>query len=318
MIGSHLDITERKEAEEALRNSRSLLSTLIRAIPDLVWLKDPEGVYLACNYRFECFFGAKEKDIIGKTDYDFMEKDLADFFRHHDKEAMKKGSPNTNEEEVVFADDGHHEILETIKTPMYTDNGRFAGVLGIGRNITERKRSEQEREKLQAQLIRAQRMESVGRLAGGVAHDFNNMLSIIMGNAEMILDGMTPADPFMDQLQEILKAAERSAALTRQLLAFARKQTIDPKILDINEVLEDMLKMLRACWAKILPWPGGLGKACGRAKVDPTQMDQIFANLCINARDAIKGVGKITIETAICLLTKPIAGTIWVSIPVIM
>jgi len=298
MIGSHLDITERKGVEEALRNSRSLLSTLIRTIPDLVWLKDPEGVYLACNYRFECFFGAKEKDIIGKTDYDFMDKDLADFFRHHDKEAMKKGGPNTNEEEVVFADDGHHEILETIKTPMYTDKGLLAGVLGIGRNITGRKRSEQEKEKLQAQLIRAQRMESVGRLAGGVAHDFNNMLSIIMGNAEMILDGMTPADPFMDQLQEILTAAERSAGLTRQLLAFARKQTIDPKILDINEVLEDMLKMLRRLLGEDITLAWRPGKDLWTAKVDPTQMDQIFANLCINARDAIQGVGKITIETA--------------------
>jgi PAS domain S-box-containing protein len=298
MIGSHLDITERKEMEEALRNSRSLLSTLIRTIPDLVWLKDPDGVYLACNYRFECFFGAKERDILGKTDYDFMDKDLADFFRHHDKVAMKKGMPNTNEEEVVFADDGHHEILETIKTPMYRDDGQFAGVLGIGRNITERKRSEQEREKLQAQLIRAQRMESVGRLAGGVAHDFNNMLSIIMGNAEMILDGMTPADPLMDQVQEILKAAERSAGLTRQLLAFARKQTIDPKILNINEVLEDMLKMLQRLLGEDITLAWRPGKNLWTARVDPTQMDQIFANLCINARDAIKGVGKITIETA--------------------
>ncbi|OGR27852.1 MAG: hypothetical protein A2277_18395 [Desulfobacterales bacterium RIFOXYA12_FULL_46_15] len=298
MIGSHLDITGRKEAEEALRDSQSLLSTLIRTIPDLVWLKDPEGVYLACNYRFECFLGAKEKDIIGKTDYDFMDKDLADFFRHHDKEAMKKGGPNTNEEEVVFANDGHHEILETIKTPMYRDNGRFAGVLGIGRNITDRKRSEQEQVKLQAQLIQAQRMESVGRLAGGVAHDFNNMLGIIIGNAEMILADINPTDPFMDYLHEILKAAERSANLTRQLLAFARKQTIDPKILNINDVLADMLKMLQRLMGEDITLTWLPAKDLWGVKVDPTQMDQIFANLCINARDAISGVGKITIETA--------------------
>ncbi|MFA5903801.1 MAG: PAS domain S-box protein [Desulfobacula sp.] len=298
MIGSHLDITERRQMEETLKDSQSLLSTLIRTIPDLVWLKDPEGIYLACNYRFECFFGAKEKDILGKTDYDFMDKDLADFFRRYDKEAMKKGQPNTNEEEVVFADDGHHEILETIKTPMYRDNGQFAGVLGIGRNITDRKRSEQEQEKLQAQLIQAQRMESVGRLAGGVAHDFNNMLGIIIGNAEMILDDMNPADPFSDNLQEIRKAAERSANLTRQLLAFARKQTIDPKTLNINEVLDDMLKMLKRLIGEDITLAWMPAEELWKVKVDPTQMDQVFANLCINARDAIKGVGKITIETA--------------------
>lgn len=288
----------RRQMEETLKDSQSLLSTLIRTIPDLVWLKDPEGIYLACNYRFECFFGAKEKDIIGKTDYDFLDKNLADFFRRHDKEAMEKGLPNTNEEEVVFADDGHHEILETIKTPMYRDNGQFAGVLGIGRNITDRKRSEQERERLQAQLIQAQRMESVGRLAGGVAHDFNNMLGIIIGNAEMILDDMNPADPFIDNLQEIRKAAERSANLTRQLLAFARKQTIDPKILNINEVLDDMLKMLKRLIGEDITLVWLPAEELWKVKVDPTQMDQVFANLCINARDAIKGVGKITIETA--------------------
>lgn len=203
-------------------------------------------MYLTCNDRFERFFGANEKDIVGKTDYDFMDKDQADFFRLYDQEAVAKGGPNTNEEEMVFADDGHHEILETIKTPMYTDSGGLIGVLGIGRNITDLKRSEQEREKLHAQLIRAQRMESAGRLAGGgVAHDFNNMLSIIIGNAEIALDGLPPASPFFEHLQEILQAAERSAGLTRQLLAFARKQTIDPKILDIKRVLGDMLKMLQ-------------------------------------------------------------------------
>jgi len=140
-IGFAMNVTERKQAEEALRESEAQLRTLIHTIPDLVWLKDPEGVYLSCNRRFERFFGAAEKDIVGKTDYDFMDRDRGDFFRHHDKAAIAAGGPTTNEEEITFAEDGHREILETIKTPIHASDGRLIGVLGIGRNITERKRA---------------------------------------------------------------------------------------------------------------------------------------------------------------------------------
>jgi len=139
------EIREREKAEQALKESEAHLRTLIRTLPDLVWLKDLQGIYLSCNPRFERFFGAKEKDIIGKTDYDFVDKELADSFRMHDKVAMAEGKPSKNEEEVAFAEDGHREMLETIKTPMYDSNGRLTGVLGIGRDITDRKRAEEAR-----------------------------------------------------------------------------------------------------------------------------------------------------------------------------
>lgn len=141
--GVFSDITERKLVQEALRKSETHLNTLIRTIPDLVWLKDPDGVFLSCNQRFEKFFGSAVAEIIGKTDYDFVDKELADFFRENDRAAMVSGKPTTNEEEVVFASDGHTEILETIKTPMYDDDGNLVGVLGIGRDITDRKRAEE-------------------------------------------------------------------------------------------------------------------------------------------------------------------------------
>ena len=138
------DITDRKNAETQLVESESRLQTLTHAIPDIVWLKDPEGVYLSCNHRFERFFGAAEKGIVGKTDYDFVSKELADSFRVHDKITMAKGVPNVNEEWVTFADDGHREWLETTKTPVYDSQGHLVGVLGIGHDITERKRAEDE------------------------------------------------------------------------------------------------------------------------------------------------------------------------------
>ena len=135
--------SERKRVEKALRESEAHLKTLIQTIPDLIWLKDENGVYLSCNPRFESFFGAEEKEIRGKTDYDFVDRELADFFRKHDKTAMEKGEPSINEEEITFADDGHFEILETIKTPMYGSDGKLAGILGIGRDITARKKAEE-------------------------------------------------------------------------------------------------------------------------------------------------------------------------------
>ncbi|MCW8964595.1 MAG: EAL domain-containing protein [Gammaproteobacteria bacterium] len=126
----------------ASANKDQLLRTLIGAIPDLVWLKDPDGVYLTCNPRFERFFGARESDIIGKTDYDFVDKELADFFRQHDKTAMAAGNPSVNEERVTYADDGHEELLETVKTPVRDSDDQLIGVLGVARDITERKHIE--------------------------------------------------------------------------------------------------------------------------------------------------------------------------------
>lgn len=141
-IGISQDVTKRKRAEHKLQKSEAHLRTLVETIPDLVWLKDADGRYLGCNPRFEEFFGANESIILGKTDYDFVAKDLADSFRSHDLAAMDAGKPTVNEEEIVFASDGHKELVETIKTPMHDKNGEVMGVLGIARNITERKLTE--------------------------------------------------------------------------------------------------------------------------------------------------------------------------------
>ncbi len=172
--------------------------------------------------------------------------------------------------------------------------------LGVGavQDITEHKRAEEERERLQEQLVQAQKMESVGRLAGGVAHDFNNMLSIIMGYTDLALTQAPPEGMLHANLQEIQTAAKRSAELTRQLLAFARKQVIMPRVLDLNQATEGMLKMLRRLIGEDIeliwrPEPG-----LWPVKVDASQIDQVLANLCVNARDAIAGTGQVTIATA--------------------
>jgi two-component system sensor histidine kinase EvgS len=164
-------------------------------------------------------------------------------------------------------------------------------------DITERKNIEAEHEKLQSQLLQAQKMESVGRLAGGVAHDYNNMLSVIIGYAQLGIDKTDPEDELRADLHEILTAAERSTDITRQLLAFARKQTIDPKVLDLNETVESMLKMIRRLIGEDIDLSWKPKPGVWPVKMDPSQLNQILVNLCVNARDAISDVGKITIET---------------------
>ena len=290
-------LRKQKQGEMALRKAKedavtreAFLKTLVRAIPDLVWLKDPQGIYLSCNSRFERFFGAKEAEIVGKTDYDFVDRKTADAFKENDRKVIASGEARTNEEDIIFADDGHQEHLETIKAPMYNHGGELIGVLGIGRDMTERVT-------LQTQLIQAQKMESVGRLAGGVAHDFNNMLSVILGNSEIILDELPEDNPFVGGLREIKNAAERSSSLTRQLLAFARKQTIAPKVINLNHVVDGILKMLRRLIGEDLNLVWLPGNNLWPVKVDPSQVDQILANLCVNARDSIRNIGEVTIGT---------------------
>ena len=207
-----------------------------------------------------------------------------------------------NGEWIVNAKDGSKRIWEFQTTPLGRVNRGKRVLLSMATDITERKRAEQEKNELETQLLQAQKLESVGKLAGGVAHDFNNMLSVIIGHANLALMEVRPDDKLHVALEEILKAAERSADLTRQLLAFARKQTVAPKVLDLNETVVGMLKMLqRLIGERIrLIWKPQAG--LWPVLIDPSQIDQILANLCVNARDCIADVGAITIQTSNCLI----------------
>ena len=183
--------------------------------------------------------------------------------------------------------------------PSYNPEGKPVRSIGTIQDITEIKQAEKERENLQKQLYESQKLEAIGILAGGVAHDFNNMLSGIMGYTELVMKEMRPADPLQKKLQAIVDITDRSANLTRQLLAFARKQTIEPVVFDLNESIEAILKMIRRIIGENieLEWLPGAGSYT--VMMDPSQLDQIIVNLCVNAGDAITNIGKITIETDI-------------------
>lgn len=167
----------------------------------------------------------------------------------------------------------------------------------LQKDINRRKRMEKEKAALEKQLLQTQRLEAIGNLAGGVAHDYNNMLSVIIGYAEIALDALETDDPLYADIEEILKAGTRSKEITRQLLAFARQQAITPQVLDLNQIVESILKMLRRLIGEDIDLVWSPGQELWMVKIDPSQVDQIVANLCVNARDAVTGRGKIVIET---------------------
>ncbi len=193
--------------------------------------------------------------------------------------------------------------METRVIPIQEPDGELIAVEGIARDVTQRVLEEQERQQLEQRLLESQKIEAVGRLAGGVAHDFNNMLQTILGYTEMAIQDAPPDEPLSDYLREIRAAGQRSAALTRQLLAFARRQTIQPRALDLNEHVSTTLKMLERLIGEDISLVWKPADRLGQVVMDPSQVDQILANLIVNARDAIEGVGEIIIETQNATIT---------------
>ena len=288
------DITDLKKAEKSLRASEEKFSKAFQNAPLLMTITSLEdGTYLEVNEAFVQVTGFSRAAALGKTSTELgvvggnQRRQLPNLLKQN-------GRVRDLEIQVTCADGSNRTCLFSGEKIQYEGKERL---LSIALDITDRKQNETEREKLQAQLLQAQKMESIGRLAGGVAHDFNNNLAVIQGHTQLMLETSKDGDVPKENLVEILNAAKRSAGLTRQLLAFARKQTISPKILDLNETIEGMLKMLRRLIGENIELSWHPGANLFPIKMDPAQIDQVLANLCVNARDAIDGVGKLAIET---------------------
>ncbi|OPZ60319.1 MAG: Blue-light-activated protein [Deltaproteobacteria bacterium ADurb.Bin510] len=288
--GYLFDVTDRKLAEEALVTSEAKLRALFGAMQDVILVLDRQGRYIEIGPTATNLLYRPAAELLGKTIHEVLPPNLTSLCLGYIAEVLAQGSSRLLD---YCLEIGGRPVWFAASISPFTPES----VLWVARDITERREAEQESEKLRAQLAQAQKMESVGRLAGGVAHDFNNMLGVIIGHTELALDQLEDGHPVAVDLQEIRKAAQRSADLTRQLLAFARKQTVMPKVLDINATVEGMLKMLRRLIGEdiVLNWQPGAGLE--PLLMDPSQVDQILANLCVNARDAIAGRGTITIST---------------------
>jgi PAS domain S-box-containing protein len=290
------DITDRKLSEEALALEKTLVDAIFNSIPGLLYLYDSEYNLVRWNKKHETMTGYSPEELASMKMSDWFGGDQESW------DAIVKGVEMTQktgfgEAEANFRKKDGTTIPMYFTGSLLTINGERY-LTGIGIDISERKLAEERQERLQAQLSQAQKMESVGRLAGGVAHDFNNMLGIILGHSELVLEKLKkPGQQIVPHLLEIRKAAERSADLTRQLLAFARKQIVTPLVLNLNETVVGMLKMLKRLIGEDIQLIWIPGKDLWQVKIDPSQVDQIMANCCVNARDAIDGIGKITVET---------------------
>ncbi|HEY0710202.1 MAG TPA: ATP-binding protein, partial [Polyangia bacterium] len=286
-------VTERRQAEEALRASQRRLQDIIDNSTALVSVKDLKGRYLLVNRRFEEIFHLTRDQVIGQPDRKFFPEEQAEAFRRNDRRAIEAGQA-IEIEEVAQQDDGLHTYI-SIKAPLCDEAGSPYAVCGISTDITERKHVEE-------QLRQSQKMEAIGRLAGGIAHDFNNLLTAINGYSGLMLERMGAAHPFFEHAQEIAKAGERAAGLTRQLLAYSRKQVMEPRIFRPNVIVKELEAIVRRLVGERVKVVLQLADNVGAIRVDRGQLEQILLNLAVNARDAMPEGGELTIRTANVLL----------------
>jgi two-component system, cell cycle sensor histidine kinase and response regulator CckA len=285
------DISERKQAE----SDHDRLALAIDQSSECVVIIGPDRIVQYVNPVFEKTAGKKREEAIGHPLPITEHQDEA-FYRNF--WSVLESGKTWKGRLINYTNDGTQYTEEATVSPVFNGAGVIVNYVSIARNITEVLRLQEEKEKLQEQFLQAQKMESIGRLAGGVAHDFNNMLNVISGYAQLSLDVTDPSHPLYFNLQEIKKAAQRSTDLTRQLLAFARRQTIAPRVLDLNSTIAGLLSMLQRLIGEEIGLVWMPGRNLWSVRIDPTQIDQILANLAVNARDAIDQQGKITIETA--------------------
>jgi signal transduction histidine kinase/CheY-like chemotaxis protein len=284
------DITDRKKAEQALLASERKWRVVFERSPVGFVILDNDTIIKDCN---QCF-----ADIFEVNKEKYLHLNLVENLTNSE---LRQNLINTRLVDTPLTFEGPYTSIFSNKhlyLRITTEKIADDLIIAILIDMTEKREAELAHERLQAQLYQAQKMESVALLAGGIAHDFNNMLGVIMGHTEIAREQVDSSSAIHTDLEEIYKAAERSAKLTRQLLAFARRQSIDPKIVNLNEVIESMLAMMRRLIGENIRLEWHPATDLWPVKVDPAQVDQIVANLCINARDAIGGVGNIVVETS--------------------
>ncbi|HYT04960.1 MAG TPA: response regulator [Gemmatimonadales bacterium] len=280
---------EQARAEEARRQSEERYRTLVEGVRDLIFALSPEGAITSLNPAFETITGWPPGDWLTKSfDQLVHPEDLPlalDLFSR-----VLHGEWRPASQFRIHTKRGDYRVGEFSATAARRD-GRLVAILGIGRDVTERVQLEQ-------QLRQAQKMEAVGRLAGGVAHDFNNILTAITGYADLLAEDLPPGDPRRQDAAEIRKAAERAAGLTRQLLAFSRQQVLQSRVLDPNALVSELEKMLHRLLGEDVRLATRLPPGVGHVKADPGQLEQVIMNLVVNSRDAMPNGGQLTIETA--------------------
>jgi two-component system, cell cycle sensor histidine kinase and response regulator CckA len=281
---------QRRQAEAALRASEERFRALVENSSDALLLIDAVGRVTYFSPSSSRHLGWGSEEIVGESIFDFLHPDDRDAVSVRLTEALRSpGKPITQDIRLQHADGSWREI-ESIAVNRLSDPS-VAAIVVNARDITDRR-------KLEEQLRHAQKMEAVGQLAGGIAHDFNNLLTAILGYCNLMRDDLPAGDPLRADLDEIHSAGERAASLTRQLLAFSRRQMLQPQVIDMNTVVQQLEKLLRRLLSEDVELVTALATDLMNVRVDPASIEQILVNLAVNARDAMPRGGRLTIETA--------------------
>jgi len=290
---------DRRRAELELEQSRAMYHSLVDTLPAAVFRKDLESRFVFVNSQFCAFHDCTPEAVLGRSDFDPSDPELSRRFQEDDRRVIETGEVFHFEDTVRRAEGGPRTI-EIVKGPVRDASGRITGVQGFFWDITERRRAEEAHRSVEAQLRQVQKMEAIGQLSGGVAHDFNNILTVIQCHASLMeTDPALPAE-LHEAVTEINHAAQRAANLTRQLLAFSRRQTLRPTNLDLNELVANLTKMLQRIVGEDITVHLHFSPVPAQVHADASMLDQVVLNLVVNARDAMPEGGKLEIETHVC------------------
>ena len=288
-------LTERQQvrSDAALGERNALLKSVFDGTGDAIFVKDAAGRYLIVNKQVATYFGKSIEEIIGRTAFDLTDADSARNLTKHDEKILETGECITVDFQMVHEGTNRHYLVT--RAPYRDRDGKIIGVIGVTRDITQYKGIEE-------RLRQSQKMEAIGTLAGGVAHDFNNILMVIGGYSSVLAEALRTNAKLHGHVEQIQKAGERAASLTRQLLAFSRKETIQPAPLNVNDVVAGIEKLLHRLIGEHIAISTQLPMSLGMVMADAGQLEQVILNLAVNARDAMPDGGQLFIETRNTLL----------------